>query len=191
MASGPGGAAWYAIDAGMSRFTVRAFAGGVFSEMGHNPTFAVREFEGSVKFDPRVPSAASLDLKIATASIVLLDQISEQDRREIMRRTSEEVLESSKYPEIAYRCATVSAMVVGDGVFDVELNGDLTLHGITRGQPMSARVWITGDTLRASGGGWLKQAEYGLARATMAGTMLKVKDAVKLAFDIITRRQSN
>jgi hypothetical protein len=55
MSSGPGGAAWYAIDPAMSRFTVWAFAGGVFSELGHNPTFAVREFEGKVKFDPRVP----------------------------------------------------------------------------------------------------------------------------------------
>ena len=42
----------YTIDPGMSRFTVRAFASGVFSAFGHNPTIAIRDFSGEADFDP-------------------------------------------------------------------------------------------------------------------------------------------
>ena len=36
----------YRIDIAMSRFTVRAFATGLFSSMGHNPTLAIRDYTG-------------------------------------------------------------------------------------------------------------------------------------------------
>ena len=41
----------YLLDKGASRFTVRAFAGGMLSAMGHNPTIAVRDFTGEVNVD--------------------------------------------------------------------------------------------------------------------------------------------
>ena len=39
----------------------------------------------------------------------------------------------------------------GEGQYWVALNGELTLHGVTRSQPVSARVSVNGDTLRAAG----------------------------------------
>ncbi|MBA3786883.1 MAG: hypothetical protein H0X15_15340 [Acidobacteria bacterium] len=40
----------YRIDAGGSNFTVQAFAEGLLSFMGHNPTFVVRRYGGDVQF---------------------------------------------------------------------------------------------------------------------------------------------
>ena len=39
----------------------------------------------------------------------------------------------------------------GEGQYSATLNGELTLHGVTRDQPVSARVSLNGDTLRAMG----------------------------------------
>ena len=40
----------YRIDAGRGSFTVQAFAEGMLSFMGHNPTFAVRKYGGEIQF---------------------------------------------------------------------------------------------------------------------------------------------
>ncbi len=42
----------YRIDARQSRFTVQAFAEGLFSVFGHNPIIAIRSFGGDARFVP-------------------------------------------------------------------------------------------------------------------------------------------
>ena len=54
----------YVIDAHASRFTVRAFASGILAAMGHNPTFAVRDFSGEVNLDPAAPAQAAGDVTV-------------------------------------------------------------------------------------------------------------------------------
>ena len=94
----------YVVDAQASRFTARAFAGGPLSTMGHNPTFAIRDLRGEVEYDPESPEAASLRLVAGAASLRLIDDTSDKDRREIERTTLNDVLESHRYPEITYEC---------------------------------------------------------------------------------------
>ena len=52
----------FVIDDRASRFTVRAFATGILSAMGHNPTIGIRDFSGEANFGPRrpAPDAAAL-----------------------------------------------------------------------------------------------------------------------------------
>ena len=66
--------------------------------------------------------------------------------------------------------------------------GDLTLHGTTRMQPVNTRVLVHGDMLRASGEVAIQQPEYQLKPVTVPGSMLKMKDEVKLTFDIVARK---
>ncbi len=179
----------YHVDPQGSRFTVRAFAGGPLSAMGHDPAFAVRDFHGEVEFDPAEPAAASLHLVIVAASLALTDGMSDKDRREIERAMQEQVLESARYPEITYDCP--ASRVTAIGPMQLTLTGDLTLHGVTRPQTVSARVYLTGDTLRGQGEGTIRQTEFGIRPVTVAGGMLKVKDELKLAFDIVARAASS
>ena len=102
MTTSPTGAV-YAIDPGISRFTVRAFAGGMFSAFGHNPTLAIREFEGEARFSPDALDEAGLVIRIKAASLTVTDRISDQDRRELELTLNQDVLETSRYPEIS-RC---------------------------------------------------------------------------------------
>ncbi len=65
------------------------------------------------------------------------------------------------------------------------LAGDLTLHGVTRLQSVAVRVSQMSGTLRGQGETTVKQSDYGIRRVSVAGGMLKVKDEVRLTFDIV------
>ncbi len=175
----------YLIEASSSRCSVRAFAGGPLAAVGHNPTFLAREFEGEVEFDSAEPAAASLRLVIKAASLSLSDNMSDKDRREIEHTTQNDVLESGRFPEIIYDCPSSRLSAVGP--MQLTLNGDLTLHGVTRPQQVLARVYLTGTTMRAQGEATVRQADFGIRPMAVAGGMLKVKDELKLTFDIVAR----
>jgi len=80
----------------------------------------------------------------------VIDDISEKDKQEIHRKMCEEVLETDRFPEIVYECSRVSASGSGDRYW-VALSGELTLHGVTKSVPVSARVVINGSSVRATG----------------------------------------
>ena len=111
----------YVVDAQASRFTARAFAGGPLSAMGHNPTFAIRDLRGEVEYDPESPEASSLRLVAGAGSLSLIDSTSDKDRREIERATRDDVLESSRFPEITYDCPR--SRVTANGGAQVTLSG--------------------------------------------------------------------
>jgi len=179
----------YVFDTGVSRFTVRAFARGMLSAFGHSPMFAIRQYSGVAQCNPETLEETSLRMTIKAASLEVADNISDKDRRDIEREMRGRVLETGKYPEIVYECSRVALNKTGDGQYSVTLNGDLTLHGVTRGQSVTAKVAVTGDTLRAFGEGSLRQSDYSIKLVSAMGGGLKVKDEVKLSFDLMARKQ--
>ena len=179
----------YSIDPGISRFTVRAFASGMFSAFGHNPTLAIRDFDGEASFSPEALDEARLVLKIKAQSLTVTDNMGDKDRRELERTMNEEVLESARYPEIVFESTKVSASKAGDGQFFVNLVGTLTLHGVSNNQAVAAQISITGDMLRAHGEFAILQSAYGIKPVSVAGGALKVKDELKCSFDIVARKK--
>ena len=179
----------YALDTGVSRFTVRAFASGMLSAFGHSPTFVIRQYSGEFQFNPKTLEGTSLRLAVSSASLAVADNISDKDRRDIETEMRDRVLEVGKYPEIVYECSRVAVNKSGDGQYTVTLKGDLTLHGVTRGQSVSGKVAVTGDMLRAFGECSLRQSDYNIKLVSAMGGGLKVKDEVKLAFDLVARKQ--
>ena len=179
----------FVIDGRSSRFTVQATATGLLAKMGHNPNVGIRDFSGEMKFDPEKLEAGSFRLVIKTSSLGVLDDISDKDRREIERLMSQEVLETAKFPEIVYDAPSVSVTKMTDMLYSATLNGELTLHGVTRRQPITARVAMLGSMLRASGNFTLEQTDYNIKLVSVAGGALKLKDELKFSFEIVARKQ--
>ncbi len=180
----------YALDPGVSRFTVRAFASGMLSAFGHSPTFAIRQYSGEIQFSPDSPEPASLRLVVKASSLEVGDNIKDKDRRDIESEMRDRVLEVGKYPEIVYACSRVVVNKTGDDHRTVTLSGELTLHGVTRGQSVTARVAVTGEMLRAFGETSLRQSDYNIKLVSAMGGGLKVKDEVKLSFNLVARKQA-
>ena len=179
----------FIIDGRASRFTVRAFVTGLLSSMGHSPTIGIGAFGGEVKFNPDKPQAGSFRLAIHASSLSLQDDISDKDRREIERLMNQKVLETSKFAEIIYEAPSVSVTTMSDSLYSATLNGKLTLHGVTRSQPIPARVVLLGSMLRASGEFTLSQSAYSIEPVSVAGGALKIKDELKFSFEIVARKQ--
>lgn len=179
----------YLIDAKGSTFTVRAFAAGMLSAFAHSPTIAIPDLQGEVQFSAALEDA-SLRIVIQPASLVVTDDISNNDRQEIERKMHDEVLETESYPEIVYECSRMSSIQkMGEELYSVALNGELSLHGVTHSQPVSARVTLKGDVLRAAGGFSICLSDYEIRPVSAAGGTIKLKDELKLSFDISARRQ--
>jgi polyisoprenoid-binding protein YceI len=179
----------YVIETKGSTFTVKAFATGLLSALGHNPTIAVPDFEGEIFLNSDAVEQSSLRMVIHSASLTVTGDVSGKDREEINGRMHEEVLESDSFPDVVYECSRGSASKTGEGQYWVALNGDLTLHGVTRSQPVSARVSVNGTTLRAAGEFSVRQSDYEIRPVSALGGAVRLKDELKLFFDISARKQ--
>jgi polyisoprenoid-binding protein YceI len=179
----------YVIDGRSSRFTVRAFATGLLAKMGHNPTIGIRDLSGEVEFNPEILQAGSFRLVIKSASLSVQDDISDKDLREIERLMKAEVLETERFPEIVYDAPSISVTKMADMLCSATLNGSLTMHGVTRNQPIVARVAVLGNMLRASGDFSLDQTDYNIKLISVAGGALKLKNELKFSFEIVARKQ--
>lgn len=170
----------YRIDAARSQFTVRAFTGGLLSSLAHDHTIAVRNFSGEARLED-----ASVQLNVKANSLAVVDKVSDKDKREIEAKMRDEVLEVSKYPEISFRSTRVEAQQTGEGQFKVRIEGELSLHGVRRTQVVFAQVSVRGDTLRARGDFQLRQTDFDIKPPSVGMGTIKVKNALKLSFDIV------
>jgi polyisoprenoid-binding protein YceI len=179
----------FVIDTRPSRFTVRAFATGILSAMGHNPTIGIHDFSGEMIFAPEQLKASAFKLSIKSSSLSVQDDISDKDRREMERLMNEQVLETDKFPQICFEASSILVTKMGDALFSAKLDGTLTLHGVARSESITARVVWMGDLLRASGEFSLSQADYGIKPVSVAGGALKLKDEIKFSFEMVARKQ--
>jgi polyisoprenoid-binding protein YceI len=177
----------YRIDASRSSFTVQSFAEGMLSFMGHNPTFAVRRYGGEVRFAPGNQKADSMLLVVQANTLTLLDRLKEKDRAEIENTMREEVLETHQYPEIVFVSKDIAMRQIAETVFEVEIDGKLSLHGVTQRYLIKAEAEIDEKGLRAKGGFTLRQSDFNIKPVKALGGTLKVKDEVNVSFDIATK----
>jgi polyisoprenoid-binding protein YceI len=86
------------------------------------------------------------------------------------------VLNSSKYPEITFRSTQVQP--AGPDAWNIK--GELTLHGETQVVPVQVRAM----GVHYVGSSRFKQTEFGIQPVKVAGGMVRVKDEVRIDFDI-------
>jgi polyisoprenoid-binding protein YceI len=181
----------FVVDCQASRFTVKAFASGMTSGLGHNPTIGIRDFEGEARFVPETLDSASLTMKIRAASLSVEDEMSREDRRQLERIMNDQVLSTSRHPEVVYRTTAARAVKLGEGLFRVELAGQLMLNGVTRNQAVTSQVTVGPYSLRATGNFEINQSDFGITPANVAGGLLTLRDGLKFAFFIVARQEGD
>ncbi|HEV2914830.1 MAG TPA: YceI family protein [Pyrinomonadaceae bacterium] len=174
----------YRIDARQSRFVVRAEASGLLSVFGHNPVIAVRGFGGDARFNADDPRQTSLLMLVQADSLAVVGEVSEKDRLEIERMMRAEVLETARYPEIVFMSRSIALNRTAENNYRARITGSLSLHGATRDEVIAAQVAVNGERLRAQGEFTLRQSDYNIKPVSAMGGTLKVRDEVKLSFDI-------
>ena len=169
-----------------SRFTVQAFAEGLFSAFGHDPVIQIRDFIGEVHFVPGSFDNASLKITVDPNSLAVSDDVKEKDRLEIEQTMRNEVLETSKYSEIVFTSSNISVNRLAQGRCSARVIGELTLHGVTQKNIwISAEATISEDRLQAKGEFSLKQSDFGIKPYSAAGGTIKLKNELKFFFDMV------
>lgn len=181
----------FRINAARSRFIVRAFAGGMLSALGHNPTIAIREFSGEAQFMPDDLERASLRISINADSLAVTDDVSDKDRQEIERQMRDDVLETAKFPQINFESAGVTGDKIFEGQYRVTINGKVSLHGVTRNCVVAGQLIASEDSLRANGEFTLRQSDYRIKLVSAVGGTIKLKDELKFSFDIVANREQD
>lgn len=166
------------------RFTAQAFAAGLLSAFAHSPTFAVRDYRGELRIEAGRADGLGLDLTARADSLDLLDKVSDSDRREIDQRMRRDVLQVAAFPEIVYRAADVPAESIGRGEFRLRIGGRLTLHGVTQPRPIDAVLRVFQDGVLLRGECPLRLSDYRIAPVTALGGTIKLKDELRLAFEL-------
>ena len=170
-----------------SRFTVQAFATGLLSALGHNPTFAIRDFAGMLRFDPLVPGETSIELIVTADSLELVDRVKPADREEIETIMRRDVLETQSHPQVKFASTRIAADRVADTWHRLHVTGALTLHGVDRELNLDAQLRTSDGRARLSGDTALKLSDFQLKRVSALAGTIKLKDDLKFSFELMGR----
>ncbi len=179
----------YTIVAGESSFWVFVAKAGLFSAFAHDHEIGVKSFTSKITVPESGVSGGFLELDINAQSLAVLDKKpSEEDKKKIYNSMHEEVLESAKHPKITFKSVSVNNLKqTGGESYTFTLNGDLTLHGVTKRIAVPVSLTINEQQLRAVGKYTLKQTDYGIKPYSAAGGTIKVKNDLVVNFNIVAK----
>lgn len=161
------------IDTTKSLITVHVYKAGMFSAFGHEHQIRAPIVQGVVNEEN-----PTVELRVDARQLRVMDKdVSEGDRAKIQQTMlGPLVLDSERFPQILFR----TTQVVSEGVGRWRVEGNLTLHGQTR--PM--RVTVEGGKGRYQGWVELRQRDFAMTPVSVAGGTIKVKNEVRLEFDV-------
>ena len=184
------GSTRFLLDAKSSQFTAQAFAEGLAGIADHRPRFSIRDFFGEAELDPDKPEGGSLHLTAKAGSLDLIDEVTQNDRRAIERVMFGEVLHPEKFPEVTFRSSRVVCSPMEGSRYRADIAGMVSLNGAENRQSMQAQLVLSDGSFRAYGEFRLRQTDFGLTIASVAGGLLRIKDELKLVFFIVARRRN-
>jgi polyisoprenoid-binding protein YceI len=96
------------------------------------------------------------------------------------------MLDVGRFPTITFKSQRVSARPATGGAYDLELAGEMTIHGVTRPLTLPVHVEVAGETLTATGKALLRHDQFGLQPISVAG-VVKVKNEIGVTYRIVAR----
>jgi polyisoprenoid-binding protein YceI len=164
-------------DLAQSKMTVYVYKQGLFAFAADNHVINAPIAAGTYDQDTK-----KVALRVDAAKMRVLDPQMPSGRRDRVQANmvGPDVLDAGRYPTISFRSTATDPTSGGQ----LKVSGKLTLHGQTH--PVSLRVaklsasHFTGSTT-------LKQTDFGITPIRIAGGAVRVKDEVKITFDVVLK----
>ena len=168
-----------------SRIVVRTGKAGLFGFAGHEHLIQAREFSGRIVYYPQQPESSRVTVSIATGRLEVLTPPDTAEIRKVTAAMRTEVLDVAQYSEI-----TLTSQAVEKTGDTLRVQAALTMKSRTRTVPLTVRVLIGPDTLRATTTFTVRQSDYGIRpyRGGPGGTV-RVADAVSFDIDAMALRR--
>ena len=162
------------VDSQHSTMTVHVYKSGFLSAFGHNHEIQAPIQSGRVKES----GSQSVEMLVDSRKLRVLDpEASESTRAQIQETMlGSQVLDTDHFPQIHFQSTAVEPKGPGHWI----VHGNLGLHG--KDHPIAVEVTLKGEHYRGSA--TLKQTDFGITPVTVAGGTVKVKDEVKIEFEI-------
>ncbi len=182
----------YSFDAAASTLEVRVFSGGALGIFGHDHRISAKQFSGTITYGAGRVDKSSVALSVQSGSLIVLDpDASDKDRREIQAAMQgPRVLDVAAFPDISFRSTSLNNVKQTGQQWDGTVVGILKLHGIEQSVTLPVRVQIGTDRLNARGEVFISQKAFGMTPISLAGGTVRVKDRVKITFDIVAARRA-
>jgi len=163
------------IDVENSTLTVFVYKSGLFSAFAHNHIIRAPIASGSISNGPPL----GIEVAVRSADLRVLDPDLSPDRRADVqaRMVGADVLDVARFPDITFTSTSVEPA----GTDRWTVSGSLTLHGQTRTINFTV-VQVNG---RYRGEVALRQRDFGIEPVRIAAGAVKIKDEVKVQFDIV------
>jgi polyisoprenoid-binding protein YceI len=164
---------------------------GVLGFAGHAHEVAAPRVRGTVVPDPSDWSRSSVSLDVDAAALRVTGAGEPAaDVPEVQRvMLGDRVLDAGRFPTVSFRSSRVAVRSLSGTGADLQVEGEVTLHGIAR--PLAVPVHVSWDgpgALIARGAFSLKQSAFGIQPVTAAGGTVKVRDEVEIRFVLKARR---
>ena len=179
----------YNLDASQSKFMAHANRSGLLWFKGHSHHLAASEFTGQVELTPDTITPASLRLVVKAASLHETGaDFTEPQKQIINKELKDIVLHPDQYPDITFQSTNVTVKTSAANRYEVRIDGNLTLHGVTRRITIPAVVTLQGNNLRAVGEFSIDRDDFKVKATSAFHGMVRVDDDVKFEFDIVGHR---
>ena len=179
----------YRLEDSQSRFIAHALSGGLLWFKGHDHLVAVRQFTGEARLDPDSIGASSLQITAKAASMEETSSVFTEPQKKIINKELREiVLLPDQYPDIVFKSTTVTGKTLSAGQYDLKIEGNLTLHGVTRPIKIPTKVTVTGNDLRAQGEFSINRGDFKVKATSAMHGLIRVRDKVKFEFNIVGHR---
>jgi len=176
----------YRLDASQSKFVAHAMAGGLLWFKGHDHLVAVREFTGEAQLTPDQINSSSLEIDAKAASMAETSTVfTDQQKQIIDKELREIVLQPDQYRDIVFRSRQVAVKKTAADQYDLDITGDLTIHGVTRQITIPTKVTLSGGDLRAVGEFSVDRGDFNIKATSAFHGLVRVRDKVKFNFDIV------
>ena len=165
------------IDLERSTLTIFVYKSGLFSAFADDHIIRAPIARGSISAD----APLAVDVRVQSGTLNVLDpKLAPDKRAEVQARMlGADVLDSARYPDITF----TSTAIEPAGADRWTVMGRLTIHGQTR--PVTFAVARRDGHYHGTAA--LKQRDFGIQPISIVGGTVKVKDEIKVEFDIVAQ----
>ena len=161
-----------------STFTLEVFKNGLLTGKKHLLFF--EQYEGEIEYNPQRVEDSRVRFSVQARSVTCKDTwVKPEDRKKILDAAINDMMAAAQYPQLSFVSSRITSK--SKGIFDVE--GDLTVRGISKPITFQAAVKPVGDTrLEIDGDARISHKDYGLKPLSRFGGLVGTKDQMLLRF---------
>jgi polyisoprenoid-binding protein YceI len=196
----PGSGVAFTVDETRSSALVHVGKSGALAMLGHGHEIAA-PVSGSIVADAGKLEDSRVELVFATARFHVVAEGEPAGDvpkvQEVMH--SPRVLDAARFPEVRFVSRRIAGRRVdgdtGDArpgalTYELQVTGELTIHGVTREIGLPMRVTIAGGVLTAKGHGTVRQDQFGMTPVTAGGGTVRVRNEVEIDFTIAASQRA-